>query len=144
MKTSCLVATACLLIATSPAHADAVQDELKKLDGTWRVVAIEVDGKPIPAEVIRARNETFTFKDGVLIQRTDKPEENRIPIKVDPGKSPKTIDLGSGEDKALSNVAIYELKDDQLVICFSKDRKTRPTELKAPAGANALLVTCRR
>ena len=71
------IVTASLLIAADAPREDKIKNELAKLKGTWLVVAIEVDGKQLPAEVIRKRNETFTFKGDTVVQRTDKPEEHR-------------------------------------------------------------------
>jgi uncharacterized protein (TIGR03067 family) len=57
--------------------------------------------------------------------------------KIDPSKSPKTIDVTmiEGPDKGKVMLGIYEIDEDTLRACFDPQGKKRPTEFKSAAGS---------
>jgi uncharacterized protein (TIGR03067 family) len=114
--------TAALLIALAPLAAEADAEpkttpaaELKALEGTWEVVTYEVKGKPAAGE---SRVATIVISAGKIdLHETGEPDH---PIKVDPTKSPKAIDVYIvGAMKAKAHVkGIYELKEGELKLCL--------------------------
>jgi len=63
--------------------------------------------------------------------------------KLDPSKSPKTIDmtLTEGPNKGAVMLGIYEIDGDTLKACFDPQGKKRPTEFKsAPGSAHFLNI----
>jgi uncharacterized protein (TIGR03067 family) len=83
------------------------EQELNKLQGTWKVTAIEVDGKPqakdkAPAEFKIAGNKLTGLGPDMTIT-------------LDPTKKPKWIDLTFKKgDKSIPIRAIYALEGDEL------------------------------
>jgi hypothetical protein len=59
MRKQLVVVLAVGLLAGAGRQKDAGQEELKKLEGTWRYVSAEADGKAIPAEELKDRRRTF-------------------------------------------------------------------------------------
>src|SRR5262249_26183745 len=57
--------------------------------------------------------------------------------KIDPSKSPKTIDvtMTEGPSKGAIMLGIYEIDGDTLKVCFDREGKKRPTEFKSPPGS---------
>ena len=62
--------------------------------------------------------------------------------RVDPGKTPKEIDL---TDSSGTRLGIYKLEGDQLTLCLTEpNRPSRPTEFTAPAGSPQMVLVLRR
>ncbi|HYT93395.1 MAG TPA: TIGR03067 domain-containing protein [Gemmataceae bacterium] len=116
------------------------EDVLKKIQGTWRFVAKEVDGKPRPAEQVAKLTITFTGdkwsvrEDGKVVQAGTH--------KFDPSKKPAQVDAAvtAGEGKGSTMLGIYELQGDMMKVCFDPQGKERPTSLTAKTGQFAAVV----
>ncbi len=116
----------------------AVQDELKRFEATWKFVSIEVEGNAVPAD---------KFEDDRLVlkgkQSTSTVQGNTVhgTFKIDPSAKPKTIDItitdGPGKDNSLKG--IYELDGDTQKICWAAPGKPRPTEFEAKAKSGRML-----
>ncbi len=108
-----------LLLGAGPPR-DVVQQEWKRLEGTWTLTRMEANGKsllekgqPAPKMVIRAGR--FRWIPGNLFAEGDPSR-----ILLDPRRQPKTIDipnvLGPGLDVTL--IGIYRLDGDELQVCL--------------------------
>jgi uncharacterized protein (TIGR03067 family) len=102
--------------------AELVKKELAALQGTWNLVACELDGK-----------ETSEFKKGQLIIEKDKVTYKQNgetlfegKVELDPTTNPKQLDqyFTSGR----TDLTIYVRVGDYLIQCGNHDGKTRPTE----------------
>jgi len=108
--------------------------DAEKLQGTWTVESAEKHGKKRPAEKlkdIRAVIEGDSFK----LKMGDQEGESAT-IKLDPWKTPKTIDLQPTTPTKTERrpcLGIYELKGDTLKLCWRKEGGERPTEFAAKA-----------
>jgi len=117
-----------------------VEKELKKFQGTWTFKSVEAGGKEAPAAVFEGITVTFegnkytVKKGGEVIQIATQ--------KLDPSKSPKTLDVtvAEGPNKGSVMLGIYEINGDTLKVCFDPDGKKRPTEFKSTAGSQTLVV----
>jgi uncharacterized protein (TIGR03067 family) len=128
---------------------DPAKEELKKLEGTWVLTAVEWDGeKPAPQDVTSDARSELTihgnkYKSGQVGEMYKKGEGF---LRIDPSKKPKTIDFGRTEafKSGETGYEIYELDGDTLKISsVQKDTEKikpedRPKELKtAPkSGVN--------
>lgn len=128
--------------ARADEKADAIKKALKKLEGTWKVVSVEVDGKK------RANAQgTGVFKGNTFTFR-QKEQVVEGTFTIDPAKSPKTLDLTvtKGKFKGKKSLAIYELKGDTLKACwtlFAKPGK-RPEKFETKDGSGLLLGVYKR
>jgi uncharacterized protein (TIGR03067 family) len=95
---------------------DDVRKELKALQGTWKAVALEAGGKPLPKEAVP----DFTFAIGADGKSTGKmaKSEYTSTITVNPKKDPKTIDNvhETGDQKGKKQYGVYKLDGDKLTV----------------------------
>jgi uncharacterized protein (TIGR03067 family) len=121
-----------------------VAKELKKFQGVWTIESLESGGKKIPADA---------FKEMTLIYEGDKytvkngKDVIQVGIqKLDPSKSPKTLDgkITEGFGKGSVLPGIYENDGDTLKVCFDEGGKKRPTEFKTASGTQTTLVVYKR
>jgi uncharacterized protein (TIGR03067 family) len=124
-----------------------------KLQGSWRVVAIEDSGVAVNEPflqtrqylfdghrlIVRARGEPVVGSwVGDWIGRTIKSPSFRL----DPTASPKAIDLLLPDFSTMRG--IYDLEGDRLKICFSgpsgQAAMTRPTGFSVPGSGARLLI----
>ena len=114
------------------------QGQTSEIHGMWTVFSAERVGSPI-SQFVNAR---LVFRgDQFGMQRG----ERRIgegTYRVDPGKTPKEIDL---TDNSGTRLGIYKLEGDQLTLCLTEpNRPSRPTEFTAPAGSPQMVLVLRR
>ena len=136
---------ACLmfqLLLGPVAHLGA-EPEVRVMDGTWKPVSAELAGKPWPKQVLD------TMK---LILKDDKytvevgGQNDEGTVTRDPSKSPKAMDIKGtkGPNEGKTFLVIYELKGDELRVCYDLSGKSRPTEFATKPNTPLFLVTYRR
>ena len=138
------VLTAC---AGTGARADDkadIEKELKKFQGTWTFQSVEAGGKEVPAAEFKGITVTFEG-DKYAVKKADEVIEAAT-LKLDPSKSPKTLDVmvAEGPNKGAVMLGIYEISGDTLKVCFDPEGKKRPTEFKTAAGSPTTLALYKR
>jgi uncharacterized protein (TIGR03067 family) len=137
-----LVTLLCVLVfaATGGTGARAddqadVEKELKKFQGTWTFESVEVGGKEIPAAEFKGITVTFEG-DKYAVKKGDEVIQAAT-LKLDPSKSPKTLDVtvAEGPNKGAVMLGIYEIDGETLKVCFDPHGKKRPTEFKSAPGS---------
>jgi uncharacterized protein (TIGR03067 family) len=130
LRATVLVLTAGLLLAAGDGNEDPQDMEYARLEGTWQVVSLEVDGMKIPKETIKEskliiKGKQFTMKEKIATYRGT--------FIIDPAKKPNTIDIKftEGPEKGNTSLGIYELDGDDLRLCLSVTTKVRPKEFTA-------------
>jgi uncharacterized protein (TIGR03067 family) len=134
----------CLAVTTSLMAQDETEKELKKMEGSWKVIGSQVDNIRIPLEaykkvVIMIKGEKIQFKDGDKIY-------DEIEIDIDPATTPKEIDYHylAGLKKGVRERGIYELDGDRLKICMAQPKQKRPTEFASKKGTGQQLLILKR
>jgi len=94
-----------------------LEKEVRKFQGTWTFESSETGGKELPAGELKA----FVIFEGD--KHTVKKGDEVIQVgtqKIDPSKSPKTIDvtMTEGPNKGMVMLGIYEIDEDTLKVCF--------------------------
>lgn len=116
--------------------ADAIAEEVKKFQGTWRQIGYERDGvaEPLDEQGWEPRV-TFTA-DTFVVTLADGSVPIRGTYKLDPTREPKTVDWTDtiGEDSGKTLLAIYSLEGDRLVFCAAYPGQARPTEFRTRPG----------
>ena len=125
-----------LAAASAPADDKAdLEKEVRRFQGAWTIESSETGGKKLPADDLKGLIVTFEGN-----KHTVKKGDEVIQVgtqKLDPSKSPKTIDvtMTDGPSKGMVMLGIYEFDGDTLKVCFDPQGKKRPTEFKSPAGS---------
>ncbi len=132
-----LVVTAGWLLAADTPQDAAAKKELESFQGDWIVASAERDGKPD-----ETRKDAQVTIAGNQFTRTTKSLTVKGTLKLDPSKTPKTIDVtyADGPDKGITLQGIYKLEKDTWTMCFS----ARPTEFTSKPGPGQLLVVLKR
>jgi uncharacterized protein (TIGR03067 family) len=95
-----------LSLAAAPKD-ETVKKELKRLQGTWKVIRFEAGGK----------DETAKGPKKIVIKGDElQGLAPNVKFRIDPAKKPKTLDLIDKSDPKRIFPLIYELKDDELKI----------------------------
>lgn len=150
-----LVGAILMVVATIAVADDAKEAAIKKdreqLAGTWRVVAVEENGK----DFIKVYGKLFTVDklftvingaDGSWSFLEDGREISKGISTIDPTKKPKTIDftVTDGNGKGNKHKGIYELGEKTRNLLFAQEGKERPTEFSSAPGSGIILVTFER
>jgi uncharacterized protein (TIGR03067 family) len=139
----------CVLVvlgAASLAAADGdddVRKELKALEGTWKVVALEAGGKPLPKTAVP----DFLFivgADGKATGRMGK-IEYQSKVSVDPKKTPRTIDNAheTGAQKGKKQFGIYKVEEGKWIVCMTAPgakEADRPKSFDTKNSASVVFV----
>jgi uncharacterized protein (TIGR03067 family) len=126
------------LLSALTSQADPPKDDVQAIQGRWKVVDSQHNGKPYP-EMMDAR---FVFANGqvtvILIEEGKENAKRPWPFKLDHTKSPKWIDLGP-------ELGVYSLDGDDLRICFGDTRvEGRTTKFESVPNSSAYLLKLRR
>lgn len=139
-----------LTAVVARAFADEAQDETikkdrKLIEGTWRVVAIEVDGNKSMEEDAK-KITVVNGSDGTWSLRVEGNEISKGTSTIGPTKKPKTIDFTPTAGEGIGNqyIGIYELGEKTRKLCFAPPGKVRPIEFASTQGSEHILVTLER
>ena len=117
-----IVFLASSLLAAQPPQPDAAKEDLKKLQGAWKVEKIEAGGM----ELKDVKLGTLTFKDNMI------PEFGaEMSVKLDPSKKPKEIDLVRTKD-GRPWYGVYDLDGDKLKLSLALVEPGKLAEQKRP------------
>jgi uncharacterized protein (TIGR03067 family) len=150
MKFRLLVVIAAALLIAADAPEKDVKAEMKKMEGTWRLVSAISDGKPWPDERVKAI--TIAIKaDGTWVEDDGK-EKFEATFTIDPRKSPKTANFlnESGKMKGLTCLEIYDIDGDTMKMCFvvvptgKESTKERPSKFASEVGSGHYLSVMKR
>ena len=131
-------------LAAGVSAQDPGKDDLKRLEGTWRMVSGEADGKKAPEEELKKIK--VIFKGDAYTVMSDGRVEEKGTQKLDPTKKPKTIDytMTEGPTKGKTHLGIYELDGDTVKFCFAAPGGDRPTDFTAKEGSQRTLSVWKR
>jgi uncharacterized protein (TIGR03067 family) len=133
-----------------PVHADqAVAKELKLLEGAWEPVSLVQDG--IKRESLQEGTVRLIVRGGFFKLTWGDRELGRGRLMVDPAAKPRALDFFPTEQvvlipewKVAGRPCIYELKGDELRICFAQLDQPRPSSFDAEADKRLCVMTYRR
>lgn len=129
------------LAAGAAGEKDKKATEKSAFEGAWIAVAGNADGKKIPDDVIGKISLTATFTDGKYNVMVMGKQIEAGTYKSDAKAKPATIDMtiDEGKDKGKTQLGIYKLEGDQLVIALgSAGSKERPKNFE---GGDMIEVT---
>lgn len=139
-----LVVAAVLGVGAAPPLLTETKKDLARLQGTWEMEALEVNGEEVPAK--RLQGTTLTIRGDRYIVKV-KDTSHEVTFKLDATPKPKAIDmyLPDGVEVPKLSKGVYELDGDTFRLCrHQMAGEDRPTQLGTWANTNLFLVTWRR
>jgi uncharacterized protein (TIGR03067 family) len=132
-------------VAADDAKQQAIAKDRQQIAGTWRIVALEVNGNPANPDDARKLT-VINGPDGTWRLLSSGKEIAKGTNQFDPTQKPKTIDFQATEGAGQGQVyqGIYELGENTRRLCFSPPGKPRPKEFASPAGSEHILVRLER
>lgn len=123
---------------------DAAKQELRRLQGSWRVEALEENGEKKGAEDLKDRT-IFFGGDAFLVRQGGKLLQMGV-LKFDPSKTPKSVNANiiQGGQKGDVLLGIYERDGDSLKLCMDTRGDARPKEFKSEPDSGRVLMICKR
>ena len=143
-RSMCVRAAAFLLAVfiVAPAQSVPVDNELKRVQGGWRIVELVEDGRVISPTEMRT-----SLPGGGLLEIVDYTVLFKSPVdgarstrsfRLDPTKYPKRIALLDGDN--VTGVGIYQMDQGKLVMCVANPALPVPTEFSAPKGSGRTMM----
>lgn len=131
--------------ATADDAKEAVNKDRQRIEGTWQVTALTINGNKAKAEDVKKLT-VVNGSDGTWSVRSEGREISSGTSTVDPTKKPKTIDFTptSGGGKGEKFLGIYKLGKNSRRLCFSPSGKARPTEFSSTTDNQHVLVVFKR
>jgi uncharacterized protein (TIGR03067 family) len=138
----CMAAS--LTLAAQPANPDAGKNDAAKLQGTWSIVSVEIEGKPLAMDKLKdARLAIAGTEYSFQLEKT----RLELAFSLNATKSPKAIDLRvmEGPDKGKVYHGIYKLEKGHYTICRTTEpSKDRPTAFATRADSGLMIVVWKR
>jgi uncharacterized protein (TIGR03067 family) len=111
-----------------------------KLQGTWAVESMVVDGKEVAAELIKGMKYVFSA-DRVTV--TVGTIDDHGTYTINSGNTPKTLDIVSVNAKNKPSRCIYTFEGEKLKIALG-DGGNRPTDFSTSKGTTNAVLICKR
>ena len=124
---------------------EAIQKDRQQIEGTWRVVTLEVDGNQAMEDDAKKLT-VVNGADGTWSLHSEGKEISKGTSIIDPTKTPKTIDFepSDGDEKDVQRLGIYELGENTRKFCFASPGAEWPTDFVSRPGSKIILVTLQR
>ncbi len=133
-----------LELVTGSVAQDSAKADAAKLQGTWTIVSVEIEGKPLAMDKLNdarltVQGQRYSFRlEGIKLELT---------YSVDASKAPKAIDLKivDGPDKGKVYRGIYKLDQDRYTICRgTMPDQDRPTAFATRPESGLMMVVWKR
>lgn len=123
----------------------AIAEDRSRIQGTWRVVSLTINGDEAKQEDAR-KIVVVNGPDGAWKVVVDGKEVTRGTSEIDPTKKPKSLDFipTEGDAKGRLFLGIYELGEKNRRMCFAPTGKERPIEFSSSRGSGHILLTFER
>lgn len=149
LRLGVLVAGLCGLAGLSAAGADTPTGDLATLQGNWKPLSIEFEGKPqATAEQMKQMTSVFDNAEYHLYF-VDKSKDNQpkvlklavANVALDAATTPKSIsfEFAEGPLKGQKRHGIYQVTGNELKMCYGPVEKPKPAKFEAPANSGLFL-----
>jgi uncharacterized protein (TIGR03067 family) len=143
MKSYMHVIAGLALAVSAASQGCTAQNGKDDFEGTWDLVYIERDGKPLKVQ----KGVQSTYAGGKFVVKNGDKIIVAGSVKLDPAKKPKALDVTytEGPDKGKSFKAIYERDGDTMKFCRpASPDQDRPTVFKMSPEKPGLMTIYKR
>jgi uncharacterized protein (TIGR03067 family) len=121
---------------------DKRKTELQKVQGIWKLVCVEANGREVPHAVINRPTFVWVIKGNKITHRPEIGFKRESTFELDLTKTPNEIAVRplNGRPKR----GIYSLENDCLKVCVNKDKDQLPTEFSTKAGDGLRILVFNR
>jgi uncharacterized protein (TIGR03067 family) len=140
-----LLAAMSTIVSADDAKDEAIKKDHWLIEGTWRVVSLEVNGNKASDEDAKKLS-VVNGSDGTWSLRSDGNEIAKGTSTIDPTQNLRTIDITAtdGDAKGNHHLGIYENGASTRKLCLAAAGASRPTEFSSKPGSDQILVTFER
>src|SRR5262249_39241045 len=116
---------------------------LDKLQGTWWIRRLEMDGRKVPAAAI---GDAHIILSGAKFRSVSMGSEYEGRVELDGRRKPARIDLvfTAGPEEGTRNPGIYKISARNWTICLATQGNVRPKTFATKAGSGLALQTLER
>ncbi|MEI8020456.1 MAG: TIGR03067 domain-containing protein [Schlesneria sp.] len=134
-----------ILVTFEREKEDIIKRDLRRIEGTWTVVALETNGNKAGDDDAR-KLKVVIGADGSWSLNVDGREVAQGTSSIDPTKTPKIIDFKTvvGEDAGKQSLGIYEVGETSMKFCVATSGKERPGDFASLPGSDVLFLTLER
>jgi uncharacterized protein (TIGR03067 family) len=144
MKAKALLVLVVVLGVAADKPALDAKKELEKLQGTWVMAELEVNGERVPDKKLEGT--TLVIRgDKYIVKVKDTTHETTI--KLDPSQKPRALDMyfPNGPEAPKLSKGIYELDGDTFKLCrHQMPGEDRPTQMGSWPNTNLFVVVWKR
>ena len=114
--------------------------DLELMQGSWSIQTAELSGNPFPAEASKSIKLKIEGENYIV---TANGSIDKGTCKINPTANPKTLEITGveGPNKGKTILAIYEIKEGELKVCYDLSGKEFPKEFKSLNGTQLFLVS---
>jgi uncharacterized protein (TIGR03067 family) len=144
VKVRAFLVLAVVFLAGADKKEDLVRKEVKQLQGTWKMVSLEINGERIAAD--RFQGTLLVIKGNTYTTKV-KGKSYAATFALDPAKKPRQIDMtfADGPNKGKVARGVYSLDKDTFKLCRAQaSGKKRPGKLATQADSGLFLVVWKR
>jgi len=115
-----------------------VTKDIDKLQGTWTVATLEMDGEPMSS-----MGDSRIVIEGSRFTSLGMGAEYEGTVELDAAAKPARINMkfDKGPEKGNTNLGIYQLKGDSWKLCLATRGTVRPKTFKSPPGSGIAVET---
>lgn len=117
----------------------------QSLEGAWVPIAASVSGKELLVAELRVKYLVLDGHDYNIVDRSNQIVD-RGEYLVNDSAKPRTIDIvgRDGPNAGRSLLAIFELQDNRLTVCYNLEGQSRPANMQARDDQLMLSITYER
>ena len=140
-----LIAALLVGAAAPQQEGSLAEEELAKLQGTWRQVSAKANGADLPPFVVQAISITIDGNTKSVVSGGETIGRD-VTIELDPEATPKVWDERPGDDRTGRSVVrgIYKVEGDTLTRCIALEGDPRPEAFESRRGTGHTLQVFRR
>jgi uncharacterized protein (TIGR03067 family) len=131
------------LLAGPVAAGPAEDEDLRLLQGNWKVVSAELGGDLCPGNDLADLRLTIRDRTWTVELHGSR---DRGTLTVDVSQRPRAMNLvgTEGPTRGKTLLAVYDLSGDMLRVCYALDGKERPAGFESKRGTQLIVVTYQR